>query len=116
MPAAPARRQPSFGETLTKAQAAIGKPFDKGHADGTPGAAAEPVGSFAPNAWGLCDMHGNEFEWCRDWCHPRLPGGIDPDLGNVKGPPNRDGSFSRARRGGAWMDPPEFARAATRLP
>lgn len=106
----------AFGETLTKAQAVIGKPYVKGYADGTPGAGAEPVGSYPPNAWGLADMHGNEFEWCRDWFHPRLPGGTDPDLSAIKGPPNGDGSYSRARRGGAWMDPPEFVRSAVRLP
>src|SRR5262249_35953439 len=40
-------------------------------------------------------MHGNTFEWCRDWYHPKLPGGVDPDLYAAK-------ATSRVRRGGCW--------------
>ena len=74
-----------------------------------------PVGRYPANAWGLHDMHGNIFEWCRDWYHPRLPGGLDPDLSSQRGEPNRDGSYSRCRRGGAWNDLAEFCRSAFRL-
>lgn len=76
---------------------------------------ATPVGRYRGNAWGLCDMHGNIFEWCRDWYHARLPGGMDPDLSETLGEQNGDGTYSRCRRGGAWNDPGEFCRSAFRL-
>ncbi|HRI13683.1 MAG TPA: formylglycine-generating enzyme family protein, partial [Verrucomicrobiota bacterium] len=104
----------SFGDTLTDREANFGKPYN-GTPTGVPGSASTRVGSFRANAWGVHDMHGNEFEWCRDWYHSRLPGGADPDLSERKGLPNRDGTYSRVRRGGAWMDPAAFCRSALRL-
>jgi formylglycine-generating enzyme required for sulfatase activity len=103
----------AFGATLTKEQANIGRAYT-GSPPFVDGSATQ-VGSYAANAWGLCDMHGNEFEWCRDWYHAQLPGGTDPDLSDRQGAPNRDGSYSRVRRGGAWTDTPEFCRSALRL-
>jgi formylglycine-generating enzyme required for sulfatase activity len=73
------------------------------------------VGKYPPNSWGLHDTHGNTFEWCRDWYHASLPGGVDPDLSTVQGVPNRDGTYSRVRRGGAYNDEPKFCRSAFRL-
>jgi len=75
---------------------------------------ATPAGALRANAWGLHDMYGNVFEWCRDWYHATLPGGADPDV-QVKGEPNRDGSYSRVRRGGAWNDEAHWCRSALRL-
>ena len=104
----------AHGPTLTPREANLGKPYN-GTPDPTPGATATRVGTYPANAWGLHDMHGNEFEWCRDWYHPRLPGGLDPDLSATRGAPNRDGTYSRVRRGGAWMDSAQFCRSALRL-
>jgi len=97
-----------FGEQLTVRQANIKA------ATGAVGRAVK-VGSYPPNPWGIHDMHGNIYEWCRDWYHARLPGGADPDLSGVQGVQNRDGTYSRVRRGGAWNDESEWCRSALRL-
>ncbi len=76
---------------------------------------ARPVATYAANAWGIHDMHGNVWEWCRDWYHARLPGGTDPDLSAAVGVRNGDGSYSRVRRGGAWIEDGWTCRSACRM-
>ncbi len=99
----------AFGDSLSRRQANFqGKPYNGGADDGPSLKRACRVGSYAPNAWGIHDMHGNTFEWCRDWYHPTLPGGDDPDLYSAR-------ASSRVRRGGAWTDDGWPCRSAFRL-
>jgi uncharacterized protein (TIGR02996 family) len=67
------------------------------------------VGSYPPNAFGLYDMHGNVWEWCRD----RYKDNAYPNkaVTNPKGP--RGGS-ARVRRGGCWDAIGSYCRAAHR--
>ncbi len=108
----------AFGDKLSSKQANFkGKPYNGAETGPSLGKAAR-VGSYPPNAWGLHDMHGNTFEWCRDWFHARLPGGIDPDLHDAGSSAalNRTGDTSRVRRGGAWSDDGWPCRSACRMP
>jgi len=107
----------SFGATLSSKQANFkGKPYN-GAEPGPSLNGAAKVGSYPANAWGLHDMHGNIYEWCRDWYHAKFPGGIDPDLYAAKATatPSQNGDISRSRRGGCWADEGWPLRSAFRL-
>ncbi|MCK6449832.1 MAG: formylglycine-generating enzyme family protein [Alphaproteobacteria bacterium] len=70
-----------------------------------------PVGSFAPNAFGLHDMLGNVWEWVQD-CLGFGYAGAPAD-----GSALESGDCSRrVLRGGAWDSPIEQVRAAYRNP
>jgi formylglycine-generating enzyme required for sulfatase activity len=56
-----------------------------------------PVGSFAPNGYGLYDMAGNLYEWCWDW-HSSGYYASSPDT-DPRGP---EPGSSRVARGGRW--------------
>ncbi|MDR0597971.1 MAG: formylglycine-generating enzyme family protein [Treponema sp.] len=60
--------------------------------------------SFAPNNWGLYDMHGNVYEWCWDQYKP------------YDDSPSLDGFLSSPGiiRGGSWTSEARFLRSANR--
>lgn len=72
-----------------------------------------PIGSFRANAFGLHDMHGNLFEWCRDGFLP--PGGDDARFDPVTSERLVDSPALRVFRGGCFREEANVARSAFRL-
>jgi formylglycine-generating enzyme required for sulfatase activity len=73
-------------------------------------ASTQPVKGKLPNAWGLYDMLGNVYEWCRvGWQEYRFEHAIDPGGSKTGG---SDGS--RVFRGGSWVSFARDVRCASR--
>lgn len=69
------------------------------------------VGCFPANAFGLCDMHGNVWEWCADYWHENYEGA--PSDGSAWLRADDDGA-PRVLRGGSWNLNPRNCRSACR--
>jgi formylglycine-generating enzyme required for sulfatase activity len=70
-----------------------------------------PVDHFGiANAFGLCEMHGNVWEWCLDHWHNNYEGApTDGSAWTTDGDSDR-----RVLRGGAWGNHPRYCRSASR--
>jgi uncharacterized protein (TIGR02996 family) len=97
-----------FGETLSEELANYNGSFQSSQETaGLYRRWTTAVGSLPPNAWGLCDMHGNVCEWCQD-CYAKDPRKAPSDAEGGKG------GVARVLRGGSWNNIAKSCRAAFR--
>ena len=99
-----------FGQTLTPLQANYDTTYVyEGGWKAVDRRRTIPVGSFAPNRFGLYDIHGNAWEWTQD-CWSRNLIGVPQD-GRAR---ETENCGKRVLRGGAWIFSPRILRSASR--
>ncbi len=99
----------SFGGTISTAQANFNGDHAYGVSGGINRVRTTPVASFAPNAFGIFDMHGNLWEWTAD-CWSDSHGGLPSD-GTARG----GNCGMRVLKGGAWNTGGWRLRSAHRI-
>ena len=108
------RTRYSWGDGINCGQARYGRRAGGDGGDGGECSKSQdgtsPVGSFAANAFGLFDMHGNVGEWMKDCYHSNYQGA--PTDGSAW--TNRCVSTSVVVRGSSWVSSPRILRAAFR--
>ena len=70
-----------------------------------------PVGSYAPNGYGLYDMAGNVWQWCWDSYDGNWYGNYQATMDDTRGPAS---GSSRLLRGGGWSSVAYGLRCANR--
>ena len=76
------------------------------------------VGSYAPNAWGLYDMHGNVVEWCLDWLEADISaygGRVNINTSDPAKTLSGVSGMARVPRGGCWSNGAGNCRPARRF-
>ncbi|HRD68239.1 MAG TPA: formylglycine-generating enzyme family protein, partial [Candidatus Competibacter sp.] len=97
----------SFGEDITPDQVNYDGNYPYRGKKGRDRQETVEVASLPANPWGLYEMHGNVWEWCRDW-YDNYPKGSVTD---PTGPATREW---RVLRGGSWFSLGRYARSAYR--